>query len=94
MTQPKVLAVDNSKVNLSIIHDVLSPEKLELHIATSVTAALELVQHHTFTLFILDVEMLDMNGLKLVTLFRSNINTRSVPIIFLTAQGKEVVAET
>ncbi|MDB5963821.1 MAG: hybrid sensor histidine kinase/response regulator [Polaromonas sp.] len=45
---------------------------------------------HDFALAILDVQMPDMNGFELAELMRGTEKTRSIPIVFVSAAGKEL----
>jgi two-component system sensor histidine kinase/response regulator len=85
----KFLLVDDTDENLVALSALLRREGLELLTARSGAAALELLLVHDVALAILDVQMPEMNGLELAELMRGMERTRHVPIIFLTAGGRD-----
>jgi signal transduction histidine kinase len=58
--------------------------------AKSGEQALALLLDHEFALAILDVQMPDMNGFELAELMRGTEKTRHIPIVFVSAAGKEL----
>ena len=52
-------------------------------------AATALLLEHEFALAIVDVQMPGMNGLELARIMRSTEKTRQIPIIFISAAGRE-----
>src|SRR5690606_22881147 len=52
--------------------------------------ALELLLEHEFAIAILDVQMPQMNGFELAEFMRGTEKTRHIPIVFVTAAGKEL----
>ena len=89
MTTPKVLAVDDRYENLVAVENVLSGMNLEIIKAGSGEEALALVMRHQFALVLLDVQMPGMDGFETATLLRSHQDSRSIPIIFVTAISKD-----
>ena len=89
MDKSKVLIVDDSKINLSILAQMLGPLELDLLKAQSGPEALELVQEHDCALVLLDVYMPEMDGYEVAREMRKSEKTASVPIIFLTASNPE-----
>jgi DNA-binding response OmpR family regulator len=49
-----------------------------------------LLLEHDFALAILDVQMPEMDGFELAQLMRGTEKTRHIPIVFVTAAGKEM----
>jgi signal transduction histidine kinase len=58
--------------------------------APSAEAALALLLEHEFALAIVDVQMPGMNGFELAELMRGTERTRHIPIIFVSAAGREL----
>jgi CheY-like chemotaxis protein len=62
----------------------------EIHQAGSGEEALALLLQHDFAMAILDVQMPGMDGFELAELMRGTDKTRHIPIVFVTAAGKEL----
>src|SRR5947209_17739084 len=86
-TPVKILAVDDREDNLFSIETILEPDGYTIVKANSGRAALKvLLQHHDFTLILMDVQMPDMNGFETASLIYEREKLRHIPIIFITAQ--------
>lgn len=86
---PKFLLVDDLTENLLALEAALARSDVELHRATSGKEALALLQNHDFALALIDVHMPEMDGFELAELMRANERTRLIPIIFVTAAGRD-----
>ncbi|BBD97036.1 PAS domain S-box protein [Sphingobium amiense] len=85
----KILAVDDIEDNLTALEALLSGEGIELVKARSGAQALEMLLVEDVALALLDVQMPGMDGFELAELMRGTERTRRVPIIFLTAVGRD-----
>lgn len=88
--QTKVLIVDDLAENLLALRKVLEQDDRAIYQASSGEAALSLLLEHDFALAILDVMMPGMDGFELAELMRGTEKTRHVPIVFVSAAGKEL----
>jgi len=87
--QAKLLIVDDLHENLLALEALIrQPERIVFQ-ASSGEEALALLLEHEFALAILDVQMPGMNGFELAELMRGTEKTRHIPIIFVSAAGKE-----
>ena len=84
-----LLIVDDLPGNLLALEAVIRGPGRTIFQATSGEEALALLLQHEFALAILDVQMPGMNGFELAELMRGTEKTRHVPIVFVTAAGKE-----
>ncbi|MEN5037312.1 hybrid sensor histidine kinase/response regulator [Pseudomonas sp. TWI929] len=89
-TIAKLLIVDDLPENLLALQALIQGEDREVHQAQSAEAALSLLLEHEFALAILDVQMPGMNGFELAELMRGTEKTRNIPIVFVTAAGREM----
>jgi two-component system sensor histidine kinase/response regulator len=91
MTNPPVniLIVDDIAHNITALEASLTGPEINLLVADSGTAALDLLLKHEVALAILDVNMPGMNGFELASLMRGSPRTSHVPIIFLTATAQD-----
>ncbi|WP_395060376.1 ATP-binding protein [Polaromonas sp.] len=85
----KILIVDDLPDNLLALNALIRRDGREIFQASSGEAALDLLLEHEFALAILDVQMPAMNGFELAEMMRSTEKTRQVPIVFVTAAGRE-----
>lgn len=86
----KILIVDDLPENLQALEALLRNEECEIHQAGSGEQALALLLDHEFALAILDVQMPGMDGFQLAELMRSTSRTRNIPIVFVSAAGREL----
>lgn len=86
----KLLIVDDLQENLHVLAKIIEKDDRLIYLANSGEEALSLLLEHEFALAILDVMMPDMNGFELAELMRSTEKTRHIPIVFVSATGKEL----
>ena len=86
---PKLLIVDDLPENLLALEALVRDEGLVVHRAGSGEEALSLLLDHEFALAIIDVQMPGMTGFELAELIRGSSRTKHLPIVFVSAAGKE-----
>ncbi|WP_448681462.1 hybrid sensor histidine kinase/response regulator [Pseudomonas nicosulfuronedens] len=86
----KLLIVDDLPENLLALEALIKGEGREVFKASSADEALSLLLEHEFALALLDVQMPGMDGFALAELMRGTERTRSIPIVFVTAAGREL----
>ncbi|MFV3382382.1 MULTISPECIES: hybrid sensor histidine kinase/response regulator [Pseudomonas] len=86
----KLLIVDDLAENLVALEALIQTEDREVHRAQSAEQALSLLLEHEFALAILDVQMPGMNGFELAELMRGTEKTKNIPIVFVSAAGREM----
>ncbi|MGG5288951.1 hybrid sensor histidine kinase/response regulator [Pseudomonas shirazensis] len=86
----KLLIVDDLPENLLALAALIHGEDREVHQALSAEDALGLLLEHEFALAILDVQMPGMNGFELAELMRGTEKTKHIPIVFVSAAGREM----
>ncbi|MYM69305.1 response regulator [Pseudoduganella sp. FT55W] len=89
-TPTKLLIVDDLPENLQALEALIRGDGRTVYQAGSGEQALALLLQHDFALAILDVQMPGMDGFELAELMRGTEKTRSIPIVFVTAAGKEL----
>jgi len=90
--KPKILIVDDKRSNLFMLGALLSKIEAEVHEASSGKEALAQAQDHDFALFLLDVQMPEMDGYQLADKYLASDKTHNIPIIFITASEQNEVA--
>ncbi len=88
--ESKLLIVDDLPENLLALDALIRGPGRPVYQATSAEQALALLLEHEFALAILDVQMPEMNGFELAEMMRSTERTRHIPIIFVSAAGREL----
>jgi signal transduction histidine kinase len=88
--QANLLIVDDLPENLLALEALIKREDRTVFKALSADEALSLLLQHEFALAILDVQMPGLNGFELAELMRSTERTKNIPIVFVSAAGREL----
>ncbi|MGL6089354.1 MAG: hybrid sensor histidine kinase/response regulator [Pseudomonas paracarnis] len=88
--QAKLLIVDDLPENLLALEALIKREDRQVFKALSADEALSLLLEHEFAMAILDVQMPGMNGFELAELMRGTEKTKNIPIVFVSAAGREL----
>jgi DNA-binding response OmpR family regulator/anti-sigma regulatory factor (Ser/Thr protein kinase) len=86
MTAPTILIVDDQPINVQLLRRKLEREGLQVVPAYSGLEALELINKAKPDLILLDVMMPDMDGIEVCRRLQAEADTRSIPVIFVTAR--------
>lgn len=84
MSNNPILCVDDEPVNLNLLRSTLQ-EDYKLVFARSGAEALTAAIKHNPSLILLDVQMPTMNGFEVARKLKSDPQTESIPIIFVTS---------
>lgn len=85
----KLLLVDDLQENLTALQALVRGDDRQVFCARSGEDALVLMLEHEFALALVDVQMPGMSGFELAETMRSTERTRPIPIIFVSAAGRE-----
>ena len=85
MNPAKILIVDDTPANLSLVLDALANAGHELVVAESGRSALSLLEHTTPDLILLDVVMPEFDGFATCQRIKAHPTWRSIPVLFMTA---------
>ena len=88
--QAKLLIVDDLPENLLALEALIKREDRIVYKALCADEALSLLLQHEFAMAILDVQMPGMNGFELAELMRGTEKTKNIPIVFVSAAGREL----
>jgi PAS domain S-box-containing protein len=91
--QANILMVDDRPENLLALDAILEPLGERLIHAGSGEEALRILLEEDVALILLDVQMPGMDGFETATFIKARAKTRHIPIIFLTAVGKDQMPE-
>jgi len=95
MPEAKILIVDDTRANLLALQVLLKPVEADIISASSgqqALAAADADEEH-IALILLDVQMPVMDGFEVARLLHENAKTRSIPIIFITANQDDAHIE-
>jgi DNA-binding response OmpR family regulator len=79
-----ILVVEDSQTQALHLQALLEPEGLDVSLADSGRAGLDMVEELLPALIILDLELPDMNGFQVCQRLKEKQETASIPIIMLT----------
>jgi CheY-like chemotaxis protein len=85
MTNKSLLVVDDNPENLKLILMILASSGYELTTASDALEAQRSIQQHTPDLILLDLQLPGMDGLELTRHLKAAPETRSIPIVAVTA---------
>jgi DNA-binding NarL/FixJ family response regulator len=81
----RILVVDDTPANLSLLLDALTEVGYEILVAESGRSALALLDHTTPDLVLLDLVMPGMDGIATCLRLKERAECRDVPVLFMTA---------
>ena len=84
-----ILLVDDNRQNIAALNAILDHPSYHLISAFSGQDALKAVLKHDLALILVDVIMEGMDGYELASIIKAREKTRHIPIIFMTATGRE-----
>jgi PAS domain S-box-containing protein len=82
---PRILIVDDERHNRQLMEVMLAPEGFQLFVAASGAEALAIVDQHPPDVILLDVMMPETDGYRVADKIKSNLATKNIPIIMVTA---------
>ena len=89
MPSPSILVVDDQPINVQLLKRKLEREGIRVIAAYNGLEALALVKNEKPALILLDVMMPDMDGIEVCQRLQADEQTRSIPIIFITARSSK-----
>lgn len=87
--QPKILVVDDQPINIKLLQRKLEREGMDVYVAYNGRECLELVSRAKPDLILLDIMMPEMDGIETCQRLKSNPETETIPIIFITAKASK-----
>ncbi|HXA14353.1 MAG TPA: response regulator, partial [Opitutaceae bacterium] len=83
------MVVDDQPINVQLLKRKLEREGIIVSTAYTGQEALEIVNREMPDLILLDVMMPDMDGIEVCQRLQENDETRSIPVIFITARSSK-----
>lgn len=88
-TKGRVLVVDDSPINLSLIQSTLEPSGYELVLVESVEGGMEELRQRSVDVILSDLHMPAQSGLEFLRRVKADSNLHSVPFILFTGSTDE-----
>jgi len=86
---PKILIIDDIASNIQVVANLLKKNNYNISYAQDGKTGIERAQQVDFDLILLDIMMPEMDGFEVCIKLKSDIRTKDIPIIFLTAKTTE-----
>jgi len=87
--QPMILVVDDSTTNVVLLEAILDEKGYRIETALNAKEAYAILAQHTPDLILLDLLMPKISGFDFLAQIRCNENTRSTPVIVVSALADE-----
>ena len=84
-----ILVVDDDRSILELLRFYLETQGYTVFTTENSTEEIKKVCEHNMELAVIDIMLPEINGIELCEILRKNINTKNMPIIFLTAKSSE-----
>jgi len=83
----RILLVEDNLFNQQVARELLEQAGMVVEVAANGFAALEMVEHNSYDLAFMDIQMPDLDGLDVTRRIRSKLTSTELPIIALTAHA-------
>jgi len=84
-----VLIGDDDSTTVALLQSTLRTQNVNCHAASSSHGVMEAVRRERPDLLVLDVNVPELDGFKLLKTLKTNEETRDIPVVLLTAQQQE-----
>ncbi len=92
--EARILAVDDYKMNLTVLKGLLKKTEVKLDLAMSGREAIELADKNTYHLILMDHMMPEMDGIETLNIIKSGSGpNKDTPVIMLTANAIQGVEQ-
>lgn len=88
--KPTIVVVDDEPAIVEVVRDALEDVDVTTVGCIHGTEAYACIQREQPRLVILDVQMPGVDGVEVFRIMRADSNTRSIPVIFLTANAEKL----
>ncbi len=89
LPKAKILLVDDRSENILVLKKILAAPDREIFTAESGVDGLKLALNNDFAIILSDVMMPGMNGFQMLEILRMDDKNKMIPVIFVTAIGKD-----
>ena len=82
----RILIVDDNNDNLKVAANILKSEAKTIWLAVNGKTGIEIAKAKKPDVILLDIQMPEMDGIEVCEILKSDIETKDIPIIFMTAR--------
>lgn len=86
LNQNKILVVDDDKIQLQLMEELLSPLFKHIEILNDSSEIETVLEQNTYDVILSDIQMPKMDGFEMIQLVRANPKYREIPIIALSGK--------
>ena len=86
----RILLIDDTTLHSLILHRIISDEGYSCSLASAREEALSLMKRNHYDLIILDVTIMDIEGLTLLKSLKNDARYGHIPVIALSVKGDSV----
>ena len=83
--RPRILCVDDERLNRTIVRDMLDSAKYQVFEAENGEEALKILEDQTIDIILLDINMPGIDGFEVCRRIKANERLRHIPVIMVTA---------
>lgn len=87
--KPTILVVDDQPINIKLLQRKLERQGMVVHVAYNGRECIQIVENVVPDLILLDVMMPEMDGIETCQRLKSNPQTETIPVIFITAKASK-----
>jgi CheY-like chemotaxis protein len=87
--KPKILVVDDQPINIKLLQRKLERQGMDVSVAYSGRECLDIVKDVQPELILLDIMMPEIDGIETCQQLKSDPETETIPIIFITAKASK-----
>jgi len=84
----RILQIDHTTLHSLILHRIISDEGYSCNLANGREEALSLIKKNEYDLIILDVSIMDIEGLTLLKSLKNDARFAHIPVIALSVKGE------
>jgi diguanylate cyclase (GGDEF)-like protein len=88
---PRLVIVDDDDEQAEVVARILRAEGMEVRWTTRVSEALDVVREHRPDVLLTDLHMPHCNGFELAAIVRQDPSLDSLPVVFMSADGDELL---
>ncbi|WP_158961051.1 ATP-binding protein [Myroides fluvii] len=86
LSQNKILVVDDDKIQLQLMEELLSPLFKQVEILNDSSEIESILEQHTYDVILSDIQMPKMDGFEMIELLRTNPKYSAIPVIALSGK--------